>query len=356
MKTLLALPLLLSCTAGCVSAPIPGAIPADDLIEADEVHFSRLWKLTRGGQNAEAYWSFDGDRLVLQRRNPDEGVPADQIYVMNRAHELELVSSGGGATTCSYFLPGDEQVIFASTHGHGMETPPSPDHSEGYVWALHPQFDLWIRDLETDQFSILLPEWGYDAEATVSPLGDRIVFTSTRSGDLELWTCDLDGSHLVQVTNAVGYDGGAFFSHDGKRLVFRTTKFTPGKEAQEQEQYWKLLGEWKIRPHTMDIMVIDVDGSNRRRLTDLGRASFAPFFYPDDSRVIFATNHHDVEKGHEFDLFSIGIDGEELEQITTYVGFDSFPMFSPDGRWLVFASNRGGSQQGETNVFVAEWK
>jgi len=350
--------LLLLLPLGCVTAsrsPIPGAGNADDLIEPGEVHFKHLWQVTEGGENAEAYWSFDGNRLVLQRRNEDEGVNWDRIYVMDQAFNLEQVSPGKGVTTCSYFLPGDRRVVFASTHGYMEEGPPPVDHSEGYVWALYPEYDVWVRDLDADSLPPIASGWGYDAEATVSPVGDRIVFTSTRSGDLELWTCDLDGASLFQVTDELGYDGGAFFSHDGEQLVFRTTAFTPGQEAEEVRQYQELLGQWRIRPHSMEIMLIDVDGTNRRQLTHLGGANFAPFFHPDDSRVVFSTNHHE-SGGRNFDLYSISVDTEDLERITTYSGFDSFPMFSPDGRYLAFASNRGGTKQGETNVFIAEWQ
>jgi len=362
-QLLLCLPLaLFACTAapsegGSQGADAPAFLAnfdrVDDLIQEGEEHFVRLWQLTHGGENAEGYWSQAGDALVLQRRAGD--YTCDRIFHIGPDGQLEQVSSGKGVTTCAYFMNGDSQVIFASTQA-GMETcPPPADYSEGYVWSLHPEYDLWVQDLETGVEHRLTETPLYDAEATVSPLGDRIVFTSMRSGDLELWTCDLDGSNLFQVTDKVGYDGGAFFSNDGQRLIFRSTIFTPDGEVGDRPQYLELLAQNKIRPHTLEIMVIDADGTNRRQVTELGGANFAPFFYPDDSRVIFSTNHHD-EGGRNFDLFSTDLEGEDVERVTHYEGFDSFPQFSPDGRWLVFASNRGGTQAGETNLFVAEWR
>lgn len=346
--------------APALPSPLLGTTRADDLIQPGERHFAHLWKLTKGVENAaEGYWSFAGDRLSYQAT--PNGSACDAIYLtppaISGADAPIRISNGLGVTTCSYFLPGDQVVLYASTHAFSADCPPRVDMSQGYVWAVHPEYDIYLHDLATGRERAFTSAWGYDAEATVSPLGDRIVFTSSRSGDLELWTCDLDGGHLQQVTHALGYDGGAFFSHDGKWLVFRATGFTPGKEAEEGATYRKLLSEWKVRPQTMDITLIRPDGSDRRRVTNLGQASFAPYFFPDDQRIIFASNHHDKRKpAREFDLFAVDLDGKNLEKITTYEGFDSFPMFSPDGRWLAFASNRGGSKPGETNLFVAQWQ
>jgi Tol biopolymer transport system component len=222
---------------------------------------------------------------------------------------------------------------------------------------VYPEYDLWLHDLGSDAPRRITDAVGYDAEATVSPRGDRMVFTSSRSGDLELWTCDLEGGDLRQVTDTPGYDGGAFFSNDGQKLVFRSQAFTPGKETEELAEARALLARWRVKPTRMELQVSDADGSNRRTLGPLGGASFAPFFFPDDRRVIFASNHHDRgEPQREFDLFAIGVDGTGLERITTREGFDSFPMFSPDGRWLVFASNRGQRKPGDTNLFLAQWR
>ncbi len=359
-----AIALLILPLCACASAPrcpIPGAVPADHLIQPGEKHFAHLWQLTFGGENAEAYWSFGGERLILQRTLPSEGVDCDQIYITSE-EGLERVSTGKGVTTCAYFLPGDRQVLFSSTHAEQDSCPPKPDRSHGYVWSLHPEYDIYLRNLKTGSLTPLISGPGYDAEATISPLGDRIVFTSTRSGDIELWTCALDGSDLRQVTDQPGYDGGAFFSHDGKQLVFRATAFDQNHAAAELADYRSLLAEGLVRPTHMELFVADADGSHRRQVTHLGGANFAPFFTPDDSRIIFATNHHDTAKpALNFDLFLVDPRSGELERVTTFdegrgKQFDSFPMFSPDGRWLAFSSNRGAGPPGETNVFIALWK
>lgn len=341
-------------------SPIRGLQRCDELIQPGEAHFAHLWRVTTGGNNAEGYWSFAGDRLTMQRTAPEW--KCDRICVTDGATgKLVQISNGKGKTTCSYFMPGDKEVLFASTQAFQDECPPPVDRSDGYVWALHPEFDVWVHDLATGHERRITDAWGYDAEATVSPRGDAMVFTSERSGDLELWTAKLDGTGLKQITHELGYDGGAFFSHDGKRLVFRATRFVePGADGNlvgTREQYVELLKKHKIRPHLLDIYVCDADGSNRHQVTNLGGASWAPYFFPDDHRIIFSSNHHDTNTPKvEFDLFAIDADGSHLEQITTYKGFDAFAMFSPNGRYVAFASNRGGTEQGETNLYVAEWK
>jgi TolB protein len=325
--------------------PLPGARRADELISPGEAHFAHLWKLTQDVDNAaEGYWSFQGDRLCWQ--GMPRGTGCDRIFVTGGAANGPIqISNGHGVTTCSYFLPDGRHLLYSSTQAFQVDCPPRPDMSKGYVWSVYPEYDIYLRDLETGAERAFTSTWGYDAEATVSPLGDRIVFTSTRSGDLELWTCDLEGGSLFQVTHSPGYDGGAFFSHDGKWLVFRASTFTPGKEEAEIAEYRELLADWKVRPTRMEITLIRPDGTDRRQVTNLGRASFAPYFFPDDRRIVFASNWEDQgSSGRNFDLYAIDVDGSHLEKITTYEQFDSFPVFSPDGRWLVFASNRGGTK------------
>ncbi|MFT7486664.1 MAG: TolB protein, partial [Candidatus Paceibacteria bacterium] len=236
--------------------------------------------------------------------------------------------------------------------------PPKADMSQGYAWAIYSEFDIYVQDLKSGTSKPLITGPGYDTEATVSPQGDRIVFTSTRTGDLELWTCDLQGNDLQQVTDELGYDGGAFFSHDGEWLVFRTTNFIEEDRAAEHATYKELLANDLIRPHSMEIMLIRPDGSERTQVTDLGKANWAPYFFPSDDRILFCTNHHssDGSARMNFDLFAIDLDGDNLERITFDDEFDSFPMFSPDGRFLAFASNRGGAKEGDTNLFIAEWR
>lgn len=345
-----------------VAPAAPFAIGAGKPVEGlpGETHFKNVRQLTFDGENAEAYWANDGRRLILQRRAKE--MPADQIYVMDLATgDLHEVSTGKGRTTCSYFLQGDQRIVFASTHHHGDEPPPVVKVERGrYIWAVHREYDLFTADADGKNLKQLTDNEGYDAEATVCPVTGALVFTSVRDGDLELYTMEADGSHLHRVTNRKGYDGGAFFSHDGSKLVLRSAFPKDDAEAAEDA---KLLGQALVRPSHMEITICKRDGSDFKQITDNGAANFAPYWLPDDKRIIFASNvlgMEEAKKGNHsaagnFDLFVVNEDGTGMTQITQCPEFDGFPMFSPDGRYLVFASNRYGKQHGETNIFVAEW-
>ncbi len=182
-------------------------------------------------------------------------------------------------------------------------------------------------------------------------MGDRIVFTSTRNGDLDIYTMNLDGGDVKQITSEPGYDGGAFFSYDGKKIVYRKTTFN---NDQEIEEYKVLLDSGLIRPARLDIWVMDADGKNKTQITNNGAANFAPYWFPDGNRILFCSNAADP-KSRNFDIYKINLDGSGQERITSYSEFDGFPMFSPDGTRLVFCSNRNGKLKGETNVFICDW-
>ena len=320
----------------------------------NEKHLANIRQLTDGGENAEAYFSFDGKKLSFQSTR--EGRQCDQIYAMNiDGSDQHLVSTGKGRTTCSYYLPDNKTILFASTHLSGDDCPPRPDFSKGYVWALYDSYDIFTANEDGTNIKQLVNSPGYDAEATISPVGDKIVFTSTRNGDVDLYSMDLDGSNVKQLTNELGYDGGAFYSKDGKKIVYRRTRFKEGEAGEkEKENYTKILAEGLIRPTKLDIYIMDADGSNKIRITDNDAANFAPYFTPDGKRILFCSNIEDP-LGRNFDIYMINTDGTGLEKITDCPEFDGFPMFSPDGKKLVFCSNRHNKIKGETNVFICDW-
>ncbi|MBS4027172.1 MAG: PD40 domain-containing protein [Ignavibacteriales bacterium] len=318
-----------------------------------ENNFASVKQLTFGGENAEAYFSSDNTKIIFQSTR--DSFKCDQIFTMNvDGSNVQLVSAGKGRTTCAYFLSNDTKILFSSTHLHNELCPPPPDYSKGYVWNINPDYDVLTANADGSDLKILSASDGYDAEATVSPKGDKIVFTSTRDGDLELYSMNIDGTNIKRLTNEIGYDGGAFFSPDGKKICYRS--FHPRKD-EEIESYQTLLKQNLVRPTTMEICIMNADGTGKKQLTFNGKANFAPFFHPDGNRIIFASNMHDTSKQRRnFDLFLLEIESGKIEQVTYNETFDSFPMFTSDGKKLIFASNRNAKVRGETNIFIADWK
>jgi Tol biopolymer transport system component len=321
---------------------------ADNPLPKNERHLANIKQLTFGGENAEAYFSADGKQLIFQSTR--DGGECDQIYTMNVDGSNLKQLTRAGRTTCAYFLPAGRRVLYSSTHLGARECPPKPDFSKGYVWAVYPAFDIFTARADGTDVKQLTTTPGYDAETTISRTG-RLAFTSMRDGDLDIYTMDANGKRVRRLTNELGYDGGPFWSYDGKQIVYRAHHPTTEKDKAD---YLSLLAQNLIRPITLDIWVMKADGSNKRQVTRNGKANFAPYFFPDGKRIIFASNMDDP-KGRNFDIYMIKVDGTGLARITDNDTFDGFPMFSPDGKKLVFASNRDAKNRGETNVFIADW-
>jgi Tol biopolymer transport system component len=329
---------------------LPALAQGDALRDPRETHLANVRQLTFGGENAEAYWSADGKQLIFQSKR--DGLECDQIFVMDAdGGNVRRLSNGKGRTTCSYLFPGGAKILYASTFLSGDACPPPPDYSKGYVWKLYPSYEIFTAKADGSGITRITDNPGYDAEATLSPDGKTIIFTSLRNGDLDLYTMRPDGSHVRRITKELGYDGGAFFSRDGKRIVWRASR--PKTEA-EVTAYRGLIAESQIRPMALELFVADADGKHARQVTHNGAANFGPYFFPDAKRIIYASNVAD-SGGRNFDLWMINDDGTGAQQITFNDTFDGFPMFSPDGKSLVFASNRNGKTKGETNLFVADW-
>ena len=328
------------------------------LIFPEEVHFKSLRQITFGGDNAEAYWSFDDTQIVFQSNNKKWNVSCDQMFLMNAEDTFDsipppMISTGKGRTTCAYFLPDNKHIIYASTHLSADECPEIPIRKEGkYVWPIYAAYDIFVTDLEGNIENQLTFENGYDAEPTVSPKGDKIVFTSTRNGDLDLYTMNLDGSNVKQITFELGYDGGAFFSPDGAKIIFRSSR---PKTENEIKEYKDLLTEGLVQPTKMELFICNADGSDLKQLTFLGNANWSPFFHPNGKKILFSSNF-EAKRGFPFNLYLIDLDGENLERVTHSETFDAFPVFSNDGKKLIFSSNRNNGGGRDTNLFIAEWQ
>lgn len=333
------------------ASAIPPPLPVQ-LHDPRELHLADIRQLTFGGENAEAYWAEDGLKLSFQTTRPPYG--CDQIFSLPADGSAPtLLSTGKGKTTCAYFYPDSKRFLYASTHLASPDCPPPPDRSHGYVWAIDGSYEIFARKTTGSELAQLTHNDAYDAEATICPLDGAIVFTSARDGDLELYRMDADGQNVVRLTHTPGYDGGAFFSRDCKQIVYRASRPT----GAELEDYQRLLAQNLVRPSKLELWVADMTPEGARdfrQVTNLGAASFAPYFYPDGKRILFSSNYGDP-KGREFDIWAVDADGSDLERITYFAGFDGFPMFSPDGKQLVFASNRHQGKPGETDIYIARW-
>jgi Tol biopolymer transport system component len=336
------------------------SINGDTIQYPEETHFRNIQQLTFGGDNAEAYWSYDGKMLVFQRTSVKNGIPCDQIYVgkvpekAGEKFEYKLVSTGKGRTTCPFFTKDNKHVIYASTHLGSDECPPVPDRAKygnKYIWPLYDSYDIFMADLDGKIVKQLTHSKGYDAEATLSPDGKTMVYTSDKDGDIELYLMDLETGKERRITSIPGYDGGAWFSPDGTKLIWRASR--PKTDA-EIKEYNELLAENLVAPTNMEVWVADANGDNAHQVTKFGQANWAPAFMPDSKRIIFASNH-EYKRGFPFNLYTINGDGSDLQKISRDKGFDAFPMFSYDGKKIVFCSNRNNGGTRDTNIFIADW-
>lgn len=357
--SLLSAVIVSSCNNSAKLASSPSD-PSDTLKYAEETHFKNIQQLTFGGDNAEAYWSYDSKYLVFQRTNLKDGTLCDQIFVgkiparKGETFNYKMVSTGKGRTTCAFFTKDGKHIIYASTHLGSEACPPTPDRTKygnKYIWPLYSSFDIFMTDLNGEIVKQLTNSPYYDAEATLSPDGKKMIYTSTKDGDIELYIMDLESGKEQRITHTLGYDGGAWFSPDGTKLIWRASR--PRAEA-EIKEYKELLKENLVAPTNMEVWVANADGSNARQVTSYGQANWAPAYMPDNKRIIFASNH-EYKRGFPFNLYTINDDGTNLQKISRDKGFDAFPMFSPNGKKIVFCSNRNNGGTRDTNIFIADW-
>lgn len=333
----------------------------DTVLYPDEKHFKNIQQLTFGGDNAEAYFSYDGKWLIFQKTYAKEGIPCDQMYIgkiptkPGEKFAPKLVSTGKGRTTCGAFMKDGKHILYASTHLGSSDCPPIPDRSKygnKYIWPLYDSYDIFIADLNGKIVKQLTHSKGYDAEATLSPDGTKMLYTSTKDGDIDMYVMDLKTGKEMKVTNLLGYDGGGWFSPDGTKLIWRASR--PKTQA-EIKEYKELLAQGLVAPTNMEVWVANADGSNARQISSFGQANWAPAFMPDNKRIIFASNH-EYKRGFPFNLYTMNEDGSNLTKISRDKGFDAFPMFSPDGKKIVFCSNRNNGGTRDTNIFIADWE
>jgi Tol biopolymer transport system component len=321
---------------------------------------SRIRRLTVEGRRAgEGYWSPDGKRLVFQSER-EPGNPFYQIYVLDLGTgDAKRISPGIGKTTCAFFRPGSDEILFASTH-HDPKSKQYQDEENAfrasgkerrYAWDYDPEMEIYAHSEKTGALKRLTDVRGYDAEASYSPDGQWIAFSSTRepyartldakeqkqletdpSYFAEIYIMRADGSGQKRLTSVAGYDGGPFFTHDGTRIV------------------WRRFDEQGL---IADVWTMKLDGSDAKQITNFGAMSWAPYEHPSGEYVLFASNKLGFEN---FEVFMVDTAGsKEPIRVTYSNGFDGLPVPSPDGKQLAWTSSRSGGTGTAGQIFLAQW-
>ncbi|MBI3875301.1 MAG: M20/M25/M40 family metallo-hydrolase [Verrucomicrobia bacterium] len=354
MKNRLARAVLLFVSAIAVTANISAASPAG---EAQFLTNTRQL-IYEGKRSGEGYFSPDGKALIFQSEREPEN-PFYQIYILNlETGDSHRVSPGIGKTTCSFFRPGSDEVLFASTHLDPLAKQKQQDElafrasgkSRRYSWDYDEHMDIFAAKRDGTQIRQLTKSPGYDAEGSYSPDGKHIAFCSLRDAyptnklseaDLkrletdpayfgEIYIMNADGSGQKRLTFTPGYDGGPFFSPDGQRIIWR---------------------RFDTNGATADVFTMKLDGTDERRLTTFGAMSWAPMFHPSGKYVIFTANKQGFAN---FELFLVDpIGAREPVRVTFTDGFDGLPVFSPDGKKLCWTSGR--TADGKSQLFMADW-
>ena len=345
----------------CLALPGQGELAAQAAPDPNEPRPDRFLSNTRqltfeGLRAGEGYFSADGSRLVFQSERAP-GNPFYQIYELSfETGDTRRISPGYGKTTCAFVRPGTGEVLFGSTH----HDPKSVEYQRAelelrasgrerrYAWDFDPEMEIYVAAAAGGDLRRLTTVRGYDAEASYSPDGDWIVFSSTRqayereltadearkletdaSFFAELWLMRADGSDQRGLTAAAGYDGGPFFTTDGKNIV------------------WRRFDEDGL---IADIWIMDADGSRQRPVTEFASMSWAPYPHPSGEYLFFTSNKHGFEN---FELFIVDLNGtKQPVRVTFTPGFDGLPVPSPDGERLAWTSTRrtkGGQ------IFMATW-
>lgn len=314
-------------------------------------------QLTFDGDNGEAYFSSDDKNLIFQSKR--DGNNCDKIYTMTvNGKNIEPIPYTDGAFTCSYYSLDNSQIFFSSTMQDGVGCPivykdPNP---RKYIWPLR-NFDIYTMYNDGEIVNLTKSE-GYDAEATIHPIEEKIIFTSLRDGDIDLYEMDYDGNNLKRITSEFGYDGGAFYSPDGSQIVWRA--WYPSTD-QDIEKWNINIKNKYIEAVPLDLYIAQRDGSNKKRLTNNGATNWSPSWHPSGKYIVFSSNMDDWLEEHDsfgpnFELYMIELETGNLERLTFNETFDSFPVFSSDGSKIVYSSNRNRENKRQTNIFISDVK
>lgn len=325
---------------------------ADDVESIEDRYLTNVRQVTDGYVKAgEGYFSPDGETIVYQAVRAE--YPFYQIFTQPlTGGEPNLISTGRGRTTCSYFHPGGSRLMFSSSHNdpaleeteaearRQMEEDRRTGRRRRYSWVFDAQMDIFEADLDGRNPRRLTDSLGYDAEGAYSSDGELIAFCSDRDGDADIYLMQADGSNVQQITNEEGYDGGPFISPDGRWIVYRTDR--------KKEEH-------------LQIHVIGIDGQNDTALTDNVGVNWGPYWHPTEPFIIWAgADHSQPDTRPNYDLWMMRysiengvfqVDGEW--RITDNRATDILPVFSPDGNQLMWTSTR--TADGSSQLWIGDF-
>ena len=313
-------------------------------------HLENIHQVTSGFVRAgEGYFSPDGKKIIFQAEESGTGNPFYQMFVQDLATgAFRRISPGMGRTTCGYFHPTKDRVIFASGH-----TDPNAKQTQAkeyaqreadkkagvrrrYSWDFDPYVKIYESDLDGGNRICLTPNaTKYTAEGSYSTDGKKIVYSSGEAGNVQIYTMDADGSNPKQITTAKNcYNGGPFFSPDGTKILFRSDR----KEKDRLQLY-----------------VINVDGRGEKALTDNDNwVYWAPYWYKDSRHIVYtAADHGDPKARPNYDIYWMDTVTGKTERITFAPGQDVLPVFSPDCTKLMWTSSRDG--RSSTQLWMADF-
>ncbi len=314
-----------------------------------EDHLAKIKQLTFKGENVKASYGSKNKQFIFH--STYDGLRCYAIFRMDHnGADISQVSSGKGIATSAAIAPDNYSIVYSSTQQFDELCPTKPEFSKKYVWLLNPNYDIFTSSISGGIPEQLTKSDGYDGDAIYSPAGDKILFTSGRTGDLELFMMNSDGSNVKQLTHAVGYDGGASFSQDGSKIVWSASR----PKGNALHEYRFQLARGVIKAAKFDIYMMTLADGKTVKLTNNGATNFSPRFSPSAKKIIFSSNISQAD-GRNYDLYTLTLKTKKLERITYYDGFDGFPVFSSDGKKLVFTSSRNFRYKAETNIFSVDW-
>lgn len=344
--------LLLSAALAIAADTVPAS---KDSVEP--TFLSNVRQVTSDYEKAgEGYFSPDGKSIVFQAIRA--GYPFYQIYTRPLSGgDAKLISTGRGRTTCAYFSPNGERILFASSHldpnldatEAAERKQQEEDRKSGvrrrYSWPFDPHTDIFEADRDGHILRRLTDAPGYDAEGAYSADGKRIAYChddgTAEKPDPNIWVMNTDGSDKRQLTDAPGYDGGPFISPDGNWIVFRSDR---------QEE------------HLLQIYVIGIDGKNETALTDNQGVNWGPYWHPTQPYIIWSgADHSDPTARPNYDLWMMryAVDDGQFKmvkkwRVTDSPAADVLPVFSPDGSKLMWTSTR--TDDHSSQLFIADFQ